>query len=305
MRCPAFLALSLLSLWAACEQPPPPSIPADEHLAEVEAWRAKRYDTLRQPMGWLSLIGLFWIEDSIATFGSAADNDFAYTSPAPDFPTHVGRFRTHGDSITFVADANARVTLDNASIDSILLVPDTTGPVLQAGTVHWTIIRRSGRAGVRAWDEQSPVRTTFAGIDAWPVAMRWRFPARFIVRDPPDTLEIPNILGGINRTPSPARVRFEMEGEEYELALWKDSDDPANFFTAFGDRTNGPLSYGGGRYLWVYAPDERGWTVVDFNRAYNPPCVFTEFATCPLPPRANRIPIAIEAGEKVWDFGAK
>ena len=299
MRRPTLLAFPLLAALAGCEPAHEP-ITAEDHNAQVEAWRARRYETLRQPVGWLSLVGLFWLEDSTATFGAAADNDFAYASPGPGFPGRAGTFRLHGDSVTFVADAGARVTRDDAPVESILLAPDTTSPMLQSGSVRWTVIRRSGRVAIRAWDEESPVRTTFAGIDAWPVDLRWRFPARFIVKNPPDTLEIPNVLGGANRTPSPASVAFEIAGEEYELALWKDSDDLANFFTAFGDRTNGGISYGGGRYLWVDAPDEHGRTIVDFNRAYNPPCVFTEFATCPLPPRANRIPIPIEAGEKVW-----
>jgi uncharacterized protein (DUF1684 family) len=304
MRSPFLLAVPLLGALAGCELAPEPEpIAPEEHLAEVEAWRARRYETLRQPAGWLSLVGLFWISDSTATFGSASGNTYTYASPDPGFPARAGTFRVHGDSVTFIADNEARVTRGGEPVDTILLAPDTSSPVLQAGSVRWTVIRRSGRAAVRAWDEQSPVRTVFAGIDAFPVDLRWRFPARFIVNDPPDTLEIPNILGGVNRTPSPASVRFEIEDEEYELALWKDSDDLANFFTAFGDRTNGSLSYGGGRYLWINAPDEGGWTIVDFNRAYNPPCVFTDFATCPLPPRMNRIPIGIEAGEKTW--GAK
>ncbi|MGH7500213.1 MAG: DUF1684 domain-containing protein [Longimicrobiales bacterium] len=299
MRRQTLLAFPLVAALAACESPPDPISP-EEHNAQVEAWRARRYESLRQPVGWLSLVGLFWIEDSTITFGASSENDFAYASPGPGFPARAGTFQLRGDSVTFVADAGARVTRDGAPVESILLAPDTASPMLQSGSVRWTVIRRSGRAAIRAWDEQSPVLTTFAGIDTWPVDLRWRFPARFIVKDPPDTLEIPNVLGGANRTPSPASVAFEIAGEEYQLALWKDSDDPANFFTAFGDRTNGPMSYGGGRYLWVDAPDEHGRTLVDFNRAYNPPCVFTEFATCPLPPRANRIPIPIEAGEKVW-----
>jgi uncharacterized protein (DUF1684 family) len=301
MRCDSLPApfVSLIVLSLACEPAPDPITP-DRHLAEVEAWRAGRYEALRQPAGWLSLVGLFWIDEPTTTFGSTADNHFAYRSPDTDFPARAGTFHLHGDSVTFVADASARVTRDGQPIETLRLSPDSTSPVLQAGSVRWTIIRRGGRAAVRAWDEQSPVRTTFAGIDSWPVDLRWRFHARFHETDPPDTLEIPNVLGSINRTPSPASVTFEIDGEEYRLALWKDSDDLANFFTAFGDRTNGPLSYGGGRYLWIDAPDEHGRTIVDFNRAYNPPCVFTEFATCPLPPRPNRLPIAIEAGEKIW-----
>jgi hypothetical protein len=270
------------------------------HEAAVEAWRTHRYETLGQPAGWLSLVGLFWLEDSTTTFGAAPDNDFAYASPAGGFPARAGTFRLRGDSVFFAAVPDAGVTRDGEPVGSMLLAPASSTVLLETGSVRWTLIRRSGRFAVRVWDAESPVRTTFTGIDAWPVDAHWRLPARFVSRDPPDTIAIPNVLGDVNNTPSPASVTFELDGKRHTLALWKDSDDPVNFFTAFGDRTNGSGSYGGGRYVWIDAPDASGRTIVDFNRAYNPPCVFTEFATCPLPPRQNRLDATIEAGEKTW-----
>ena len=171
-------------------------------------------------------------------------------------------------------------------------------PLLQVGSVSFFVIERDGRLALRVRDADSPVRRSFAGVDSYPVSLRWRLPARFVAHEPPRTIRVPSVLGTVHDTDSPASVQFTIDGVTYTLDLWKDSDDPVNFFTAFGDATNGDTTYGGGRFLWVDAPDEYGRTVVDFNKAYNPPCVFTPFATCPLPPKDNRLPVRVEAGEK-------
>ncbi len=294
-------ALLALVAAGACTPPPPPPIDAVTHAAQVEAWQERRYAGLMQEDGWLSLVGLFWLEPGPSTLGADSASDLWYVSPSGRFPGHAGTFELHQDTVWFRAAPGIDVRAGEEAVTRITLVPgDSSVPRLRLGSVQWTVIRRGGRMAVRMWDAESPVRTGFAGIGMYPLASGLRVPARFIARDPPDTIDVPNILGGTNRTPSPASVRFELDGRRYTLDLWKDSDDPVNFFTAFADATNGAGTYGGGRFLWIDAPGEDGWTIVDFNRAYNPPCVFTEFATCPLPPGENRLPIAIEAGEKDW-----
>ena len=286
---------------AACEPAPEPIGPAT-HEAAIEAWRVQRYASLQKPDGWLSLVALFWLEPGTQTLGADASNDLTYASPTGLFPAHVGAFHVRGDTIRFEAARGADVRSAGAPVTDILLAPvaDSLQPRLHLGSVQWTVIRRAGRSAVRMWDAESPVCTGFTGIDRFTIAPALRVPARFVRHDPPDTIDVPNILGGTNRTPSPASVRFEIAGRRFSLDLWKDADDLANFFTAFGDETNGGSTYGSGRFLWIDAPDEDGRTIIDFNRAYNPPCVFTEFATCPLAPLQNRLPLAIEAGERTW-----
>ncbi|MCI0435815.1 MAG: DUF1684 domain-containing protein [Gemmatimonadetes bacterium] len=299
----AALALFAIALPAACEPPPEPVDPV-AHRASVDAWKEKRYASLQRPDGWLSLVALHWLGSGSRTVGSDASNDLAYVSPSGLFPARVGTFHVGEDTIRFEASTGVEVRAVDSLVTHIVMAPaiapDSTTPRLHTGSVQWTVIRRAGRFAVRMWDAESPVRTRFAGIEMYEVTPAWRLPARFIRHEPPDTIDVPNILGGENRTPSPASVRFEVNGRRYTLDLWKDADDLANFFTAFGDATNGNGTYGGGRFLWIDAPDENGRTIVDFNRAYNPPCVFTEFATCPLPPRQNRLPFPVEAGEKDW-----
>jgi hypothetical protein len=293
---------------AACADrtPPPPAPTAAEHRAAVGEWSAGRIASLREPIGWLSLAGLYWIEPGRSTFGADPSSTFVYDVPGHTVPEHIGTFVAADSGVTFQSAPEALVETDTGALTSaIVMEGGESSPVLRSGSLQWRVIRRGDRVAVRLWDTLGVTRSSFTGIDRFPITLAWRFPARFIVTEPPDTIDVPNVLGTVNRTPSPGRVEFEYAGETSSLMTWKDSDDPANFFTAFADATNGALTYGGGRFLWIDAPDPNGWTVVDFNRAYNPPCVFTDYATCPLAPRPNRLPFAIEAGEKTWSAAAR
>jgi uncharacterized protein (DUF1684 family) len=287
---------------AACERAPAPVDP-EAHRAAVEAWRQSRLAALTRPDGWLSLVGLFWMERGRSyTLGGDTANDFVYAGVDGSVPPRIGTFTTRERGVRFDAEPGLTVTLEGNPVTSIEAAPDSgPAPVLELGSLQFLVLRRSGEYAVRVRDAESPVRTDFPGIETFPVSTTWRLPARFEWKEPPDTIDIPNILGTVNATPSPATVRFDVDGRTYRIALWKDSDDPANFFTAFADATNAAETYGGGRFLWVDAPDQHGRTTVDFNKAYNPPCVFTEFATCPLPPQQNRLPFSIPAGEKVYE----
>jgi uncharacterized protein (DUF1684 family) len=260
-----------------------------------------------EPDGWLTLVGLFWLREGPNTFGSDPSNDFVYAGS--DTPPLLGTFtldRGTGDdpaTVRFEVAPGVQVLSDQSEpVTFVAMLPREGGQpvVLEHGTVQWFVMRRGPDYALRVRDSQSPVRMEFEGIERFPTVTGWRLPARFVPHDPPDTIQIPNILGTVNATPSPGSVVFEVDGDRFELAMWKDSDDPANFFTAFADATNGEDTYGGGRFIWVDAPDEYGRTVIDFNKAYNPPCVFTDFATCPLPPPQNRLAIAIGAGERTY-----
>ncbi len=289
----------LLGSTLACEPPPLPQPDPVTHADLVEAWKESRYATLQKSDGWLSLVGLFWLETEQQTFGSDSLADFRIDSrPARRY----GTFHARGDSIRFRAAPGISVIAGESVVTDVDLTPRADVPplVLRSDSIRWVVLTRGGRPAVRVWDALSPVRTRFDGIAMFPLALDWHLPGLIRFHDPPDTIDVPNFLGTVNRVPSPATVSFVYDGKRYSLDLWKDSDDPANYFTAFGDATNGGETYGGGRFLWIDAPDERGRTVVDFNRAYNPPCVFTPYATCPLPPRQNRLPFAVTAGEREW-----
>ncbi len=347
------LALASVACTAAPTSEPPDafedlSLEPGAHLAEVDAWRAKRTSDLEKLDGWLTLTGLYWLAEGPNTIGTASDNNLVVEGSSG--PELIGTFQRRGQEVRFEAAPGVEVLVDPvangaaepgagspssvpaggllAYMPPLLMDepeepeestgPDETGtteldptlaevaepsfvrPTLRWGTLSWFVIKRGDRIGVRLKDSANPLLSSFEGVPMFDVDPAHRYEGRFETYDPPGLIMIPTILGDLNETESPGAVVFEVEGETHRLDMWKDSDDPANFFTAFADLTNGDETYGGGKFIWVDAPDEQGRVVVDFNKSYNPPCVFTPYATCPLPPQQNRLDLAIRAGEKVF-----
>jgi uncharacterized protein (DUF1684 family) len=173
---------------------------------------------------------------------------------------------------------------------------------IQLGSIRFFVIDRPGNLYLRVKDTESPVRTNFKGIDRFPVRGKWRVEAVLDRYDPPRRLTVPNVLGYDEVVNCPGALVFQLDGKEYRLEPMSQTGE--EWFIVFGDATSGHETYGGGRFVYVPAPGPDGRTVIDFNKAYNPPCVFTEFATCPLPHRENVLPVRIEAGEKMWEGGA-
>jgi hypothetical protein len=265
---------------------------AADHAAEVEAWRAGRYASLRRDIGWLTLAGLDWLRPGENRVGSAPDADIAL----PAGPPTVGVIEVGGGGVT----ATGTWLHGGAPVDRLPLVNDQQGePTLLAlGSLRQCLIERSGRLALRTWDLDSPARNTFAGIDHFPVDLAWRIRAR-LDPTPGRRLEVPDVFGGSDWQDSPGDLAFELEGGEHRLQALP-GGDAGELWLVFGDATNGTDTYGGGRYLYTGRPEPDGTVVVDFNRAYNPPCVFTPYATCSLPWPANRLPIRIEAGERTY-----
>lgn len=279
----------------------PPSVDVIAHAIELEAWQADRYEALMETDGWLTLVALHWLDEGTTTFGSAPGSGLVYEGG--ETPARVGTFHLKGGLVAWESAEGVRVTTVGGQEEvsfATMNSDDATPLVLEAWPLQWLVIRRGDRLAVRLKDAERVVRAEFEGIQHFPVLADWKLPARFEGYDPPDTLLLSDNLGSVNRIASPGRVVFELDGEAHTLDLWTNSDDPDSYFVAFGDETNGTSSYEGGRILWVDAPDDDGRTWVDFNKSYNPPCAFTEFAICSLPPEQNRIPTAITAGELVY-----
>ena len=271
------------------------------HHEDVESWRGWRHDQLARPDGWLSLVGLYWLKEGDNDFGSAADNALVYDRD--DVPQQLGTFRVETSRVTFLAAEGIEVTVGNGKARELIAhggSKDAQAPVIEWGSLRWQVITRNERLAVRLKDSESPVLTNFDAMENFDLSSRWWRAGHFDAYDPPRTIKVPNVLGTLDDEESPGAAVFEVDGETYRLDLWRDSDDPVNFFTAFGDATNVESTYGAGRFLWIDAPDESGQMVVDFNKAYNPPCAFTPFVTCPLPPQQNRLALRIEAGEKTF-----
>jgi uncharacterized protein (DUF1684 family) len=272
---------------------------ADEYRANFEAYHAARIARLTAPDGWLSLTGLFWLDEAGEyTFGADSANRLVFPG---DAPPRIGTFTLSDTSVTMRVEAGAEVTVGGEPVSEILMQDDEheEPTIARLGSLSWVVVQRSRGIGIRLRDTNSPVRRTFDGIDTYPPDVRWRIEARFEPFAEARRVFVPSITGTPEEDISPGVVAFELDGETYRLSV-TGRPGAAEYFLVFGDRTNGPETYGGGRFVYLPAPNEDGLTIVDFNRAYNPPCVFTPYATCPLPTPENRLPVRIEAGEKTW-----
>ncbi|MFQ5537817.1 MAG: DUF1684 domain-containing protein [Gemmatimonadota bacterium] len=312
--------LGVLSIFAGCGDGPPEPFPLDEaaYREQVEAWRARRRAELEAPGSWLSLIGLHWLSEGETTLGAAPDNDIVL--PEGKAAPRVGTLRKEGDRVVFRAEPGVRVT---RGVDSTLTLPVASGAVppgpvedpaitdaeltedvgpgrfviLRHGPLSWIVIRRGDRMALRVRDNTSEVYDRFHGIESYPADPAWRLTARWVPHE--KLVPVPNVLGTVAEQDSPAALEFWVHGVRHTLDVTGEPED-GRYMLIFADSTSGRETYGGGRYLWIDPPDADGRVLLDFNLAYNPPCVFTPFATCPLPPRDNRLHVAVTAGEKVW-----
>ncbi|HEX4965629.1 MAG TPA: DUF1684 domain-containing protein [Thermoanaerobaculia bacterium] len=267
---------------------------------QVDKWKQERTEGLKREDGWLTLVGLYWLKAGENRFGSDPGNPVIL--PKGKSPALAGTFVREGDAVTVRPEPGVPLTADGKPVTGPLaLTSDNTGKpvILGLGSLSFYVIKRGDRLGVRIKDKESPERVSFKGVDTFPPNPKWRVVARF---EPYADKKIPitNILGQVADEPSPGAVVFEWQGKTYRLDALGDTKEGLNLI--FGDTTNGKTTYGAGRFLDTEAPKD-GTVVVDFNTAYNPPCAFTAFATCPLPPAQNKLAVAVEAGEKKFTGG--
>lgn len=262
------------------------------HARDVGAWRAGRYAALRREVGWLTLAGLGWLKAGENRVGTDAAADVRLPSGPAIAGTisvdRAGRIRASG---SFTHEGRAASDLELASDR------DGEPTMLGLGDLRLCIIERGGRLAVRTWDTASPRRRAFTGIDHWPVDSAWRLRARF-EPTPEARIEVPDVLGIVDEESSPGTVAFQVAGVEHRLQALAGGPN-GELWLVFGDATNGQETYGGGRFVYAGPPSDDGAMILDFNRSYNPPCVFSPYATCPLPWPANRLPLRIEAGERM------
>lgn len=291
-------------LLAACAvNQPQPDGPAAESgspesvatwRAEAREWRQRRYERLTEPYGWLSLVGLDFVEDGRWRVGAAEDVHIAM----PAGPGYWGDLIVEGMRARFEPDSSAVSVDGRDGVAGMLVQPARDEPVwVQADDVRFQIIERNGRLAVRTRWPRAETLTDFKGLDYFPFDPDWRVEARFEHHPPGTTMPVGSVLGDITQEPNLGAAVFEYGGETYRLEAVAAEDDEELFFI-FADRTTGRETYGAGRMLYAPKPDGNDRTVLDFNRAYNPPCAFTEYSTCPLPPPENRLDVRVTAGEK-------
>ena len=269
---------------------------ASEYARSIAEYRAEREEELKGPDGWLNLAGLYWLDSGITSMGSAPGNDIVLAD-LPAAPT-LGEFLVDGEEVVFRAQSGAEVFSNGEPVTELRLVHDEAGrpTVLTHGTLAWHAIHRMGQMGVRMRDLDHPAVGAFPGIQAYPTDTAWRVAARFEAYEQPQERILSTVVEGLGWKPvAPGTLEFEIGGESLSLEGYAAGP---GFLLIFADLTTGKTTYPAGRYLYAFGPGPDGAVVVDFNKAINPPCAFTDFATCPLPQPRNRLKIAIEAGEQ-------
>jgi uncharacterized protein len=286
---PASLALVLTVAMAA-------GAVADDkqsYEAQIRQWRAAREAELKADDGWLTLAGLFWLKEGENRIGSDAANEIVLPEGAA--PARLGVIDFREGRTTLRVTSGAGVTLNHKRVTTAELQSDERQKpdVVRLGPLSFHVIKRGARYGVRVKDLNSRARREFKGRRWYPANPAYRLTAGFVAYDQPRGIAIINKLGDATKMPSPGYVLFKLNDNEYRFdALEEDG----KLFFVFGDLTNGKATYGAGRFLYADR-GQGGKVILDFNQAVNPPCAFTPFATCPLPPRQNRLKISIEAGE--------
>lgn len=263
----------------------------DAYEEQLRQWHEKRVESLKAESGWLNLAGLFWLHEGSNTFGGAEENDILF--PRDRSHQFLGEFILNKDKIVVKAKPDAQIFNGDEPVTQLDIFPDGRPVTLRHQSLRWFVIKRGEKYAIRLRDLESEFLKGFTSIERYPVQDRWRVKARFVPTKG-RTVSITDITGRTDDQVSPGKLVFSINGKEYNLdAVGK----PENLFIIFADQTNKTETYGSGRFLYSSVePDGTAW--LDFNKAINPPCAFSPYATCPLPPKQNKLALAVSAGEK-------
>lgn len=258
------------------------AVDAHQYQQEIVQWRENRRTKLLADDGWLTLVGLQWLNEGANKI---------------DKPV-VGASVTLQHGVVTLAP-NPKLTIDGKPVTHATALLDDVNPkgptIVVSGTTKFNVIKRADKYGLRVRDTNAESRKNFKGLQYFPISAKWRVEARFVAFNPPKHVSITNVLGMVTDEIAPGELLFNVDGKEVRLEPILEQGEK-DYFIIFKDATSGKETYAAARY--VYAPPPvNGKTVIDFNKAYNPPCTFTPFATCPLPPQQNRLPFRVEAGE--------
>lgn len=286
-----FVALSLLaavSMLVAAQ---------DSYEKTIQTWRAEREVGLKADEGWLTVSGLFWLREGLNDFGAAPTNDIVL--PHGSAPDRIGSFELNSGKVTLRVANGASVTVNGKSAHELEVRSDAVGKpdLIKAGELSFILLKRGERFGIRLKDKNSRARREFTGLRWYPVKESYRVSAQFISYEQPKEVPIINIIGDIDKYKSPGLLKFKLNGQEYTLEPVMSGSE--RLFIIFRDLTSNRTTYAASRFLYAYKPKD-GQVTLDFNQAINPPCAFTAYATCPLPPKQNRLNVAIEAGELIY-----
>jgi uncharacterized protein len=267
---------------------------------EVETWRSARVERLKNPNGWLTLVGLDWLKPGKNTIGSAKDNSIVIATA----PAHLGSVTLTDAKATIALDASSNAMIDGAKKAQAELLDDSHDKptTVSFGTTSFYLIRRVDKFGLRVKDSEAATRKNFVGIDNFDIDPNWRVEAKWEAYNPPHEIEQTDILGLTEKVTVPGAAVFQHDGKTYRVEPIIETPGDKELFLVFADKTTGKETYGAARFVYADMPKD-GKVILDFNKAYNPPCAFTPYATCLLPTKENRIDTRVTAGEKKYKGG--
>jgi|WetSurMetagenome_2_1015567.scaffolds.fasta_scaffold170368_2 uncharacterized protein len=293
----AIIIFAALLIMPGCKTKP--TIDLVAYQKEIQDWQNKRAEGLKKENGWLTLCGLFWLNEGENKFGTDSSNAIIF--PTQKSPGYAGSIFLENNQLRFKCAKGIKLICNDSSLSETKIQSDESGKatptIMKLGTLSFHIIKRGDKLGVRLRDKENSSRINFKGLEYFPTDAKWRLNAKFEPYDPPKIIPIVNVLNQISKDTCPGAIVFEIEDKTFQFDALKEGKE---FFIIFHDETAGKETYGMGRFLYTSLPDSTNNLILDFNKAYNPPCAFTEFATCPLPPKQNFLPIRVEAGEKKY-----
>ena len=286
----SILGISVIMLLSCCGQGDNTRYFEKDHAR----WQETRIERLKSKTGWLNLAGLYWLEEGENTLGSDSSNSIIFPDKAPAF---IGKYILKNGHVSFMPhpDTDIKSGDNPATVMDVLSDKSGTPTLLETGSFAWFIIERSPMFGIRLRDYEHHSLKDFHGIESFPTDEDWVIKAEFEPFEEPRELLIPTVIGTVEKNECPGILRFNIGDTEQVLYP---SGAGEGLFIIFADESSGLETYGGGRFLYIDKPGDDNKVSIDFNRAYNPPCAFTPFATCPLPPRENFLSVGVEAGEK-------
>ncbi len=287
--------------WPGCGKKTPSFDPAT-YREEILKWQQNRTAGLQRDDSWFTLCGLFWLKEGENTIGSDSTN--AVIFPSGKSKRIAGSLYLDRGTVQLKALPGSGMMINDSAVAAAVLRSDEEGAadptIVRMGSVSFYIIKRDDRLGVRVKDKDNPARINFKGLAFFPVDPRWRVEAQFEPYAPPRIIPIETVINTVENDTCPGALVFTIDGTPCRLDATIEVGTENRLFIMFSDETSGHETYGPGRQMYTGLPDSTGRVVLDFNRAYNWPCVYTEFATCPIPPRQNHLPVRIEAGEKMY-----
>lgn len=268
--------------------------PVQNYSDEIRQWDSLRVVNLKAENGWLNLVGLHFLPKGKSSFGSG--KQAAIKFPTGTIEELAGYFEVTDNTVNISTNKDILLNGKPAQQAIIFHKDSASSPEVRSGNLKWNIIERDGKFAIRLRNLQSDAIKNFKGIERYTIDSNWRVKAVMRENITPVMIPITNILGTTSNQPSPGKLFFTLNGKQYSLDALDGGKD--ELFIIFGDETNALETYASGRYMYIKRPGADGVTFIDFNKAYNPPCAFTNYATCPLPPRQNILAISVTAGEK-------